>query len=76
MPNVYSYEVLAATCKLIASLCTDDLVRNNFGQSITASTVNILKSLINQTTKEQPYQECLLQTCRAIGNLCYYHGNY
>lgn len=76
LPDVYSHEVLAAACNLIASLCSDDLARNYFGESVTVSTVNILKSLTNQTTKKQYFQECLLQTCRAIGNLCYYHGNY
>ncbi|XP_015371329.1 PREDICTED: uncharacterized protein LOC107166977 [Diuraphis noxia] len=72
-PNVYGNQVLAAGCNVIASLCSDDLARHYFGEKITMSTVNILKSLTSRINKDKYIQECLLQTCRAIGNLCYYH---
>lgn len=76
LPNIYNDQVLAAACNVIASLCLDDLARNYFGKQTTVSVVNILKSLSNCTTEEKSFQECLLQTCRAVGNLCYYHGKY
>lgn len=71
---MYNDRVLSAGCNVIASLCTDDLARNYFGEKIIISTANILKSLTNRSIKDKCTQECLLQTCRAIGNLCYYHG--
>lgn len=74
-PNIYNDQVLAAACNVIASLCTDELARQYFGEKITVSTVNIFKSLINRLVKDKYIQNCLLQTCRAVGNLCYYHGN-
>jgi len=73
-PNIYGNQVLAAGCNVIASLCSDDLARHYFGEKITVSTVNILKSLTSRINKDKYIQECLLQTCRAVGNLCYYHG--
>jgi len=72
--NTHDNQVLAAGCNVIASLCSDDLARHYFGEKITVSTVNILKSLTSRTNKDKCIQECLLQTCRAVGNLCYYHG--
>jgi len=73
-PNTHGNQVLAAGCNVIASLCSDDLARHYFGEKITVSTVNILKSLTSCINKDKCIQECLLQTCRAVGNLCYYHG--
>jgi len=67
-------QILAAGCNLIASLCSDELARHNFGEKITVYTVNLLKSFTNCTVKDKPTQEYLRQACRAIGNLCYYHG--
>lgn len=75
-PNIYNEEVLAAGCNLIASFCSDDLARHHFGERVTVSTVNLLKSLTKRSVKETSIQKCLLQTCRAVGNLCYYHGKY
>lgn len=74
-PNIYNDQVLAAACNFIASLCSDDLARQYFGEKIILSTVNIFKSLINRPVKDKVIHECLLQTCRAVGNLCYYNGN-
>lgn len=74
MPNTSNNLVLAAGCNVIASLCSDDIARNYFGEKITILVVNILKSIINNEIKKKNFQECLLQVCRAIGNLCYYHG--
>ncbi|XP_025418449.1 uncharacterized protein LOC112689130 [Sipha flava] len=71
--NIYNDQVIAAACNVIASLSTDELARQYFGQKIIISTVNIFKSLINRSVKDKYIQECFLQTCRAIGNLCYYH---
>jgi len=73
-PNTYGNQVLASGCNVIASLCSDDLARHYFGEKVTVSTVNILKSLTSRINKDKYIQECLLQTCRAVGNLCYYHG--
>lgn len=72
--NTHYNQVLAAGCNVIASLCSDDLARHYFGEKITLATVNILKSLTSCINKDKCTQECLLQTCRAVGNLCYYHG--
>uniref|UniRef100_A0A2S2NU52 Rap1 GTPase-GDP dissociation stimulator 1-B n=1 Tax=Schizaphis graminum TaxID=13262 RepID=A0A2S2NU52_SCHGA len=69
----HNNQVLAAACNVIASLCSVDLARHHFGEKITVSTVNILKSLASCINKDKCIQECLLQTCRAVGNLCYYH---
>lgn len=74
LTNTYNDQVLSAGCNVIASLCSDDLARHYFGEQIIVSTANILKSFTNCTIKEKCAQECLLQACRAIGNLCYYHG--
>lgn len=71
--NIHGNQVVAAGCNVIASLCSDDLARHYFGEKITVSTVNILKSLTSRINKDKYIQECLLQTCRAVGNLCYYH---
>lgn len=73
--SIYNDKVLAAGCNVVASLCSDDLARQYFGEKITLSIVNILKSLRDRSIDERTIQECLLQVCRAIGNLCYYHGN-
>lgn len=73
--SIYNDKVLAAGCNVVASLCSDDLARHYFGEKIIMSIVNILKSLRNRIMNEKTIQECLLQVCRAIGNLCYYHGN-
>lgn len=73
-PTFYNNQVLAAGCNVIASLCSDDLARHYFGVHITELTISILKSLTSHKIKDKCSQECLLQACRAIGNLCYYHG--
>lgn len=72
--NIYNDQVLTAGCNVIASLCSNDLARHYFGEKITLSSVNILKSLVSRTVKEKCIQECVIESCRAIGNLCYYHG--
>lgn len=72
---IYNDQILAAGCNVIATLCSDDKARYYFGEKIIVATVNILKSLTSSMVEIKPNQECLLQTCRAIGNLCYYHGN-
>lgn len=74
--DIYNEQILAAGCNVIASLCSNDLARHYFGEKITLSTVNILKSLLDHTEKEKCVQECMIETCRAIGNLCYYHGKF
>lgn len=74
LPDIYNDQVLAAACNVIASLCSDDIARQYFGEKTIVSMVNILKSLKSRTNKEKYIQECLLQVSRAIGNLCYYHG--
>lgn len=73
-PITYSEQVLAAGCNVIASLCSDDLARHYFGEKGIVATVNVLKSLVSRMVKKESNQKCLLQTCRAVGNLCYYHG--
>jgi len=73
-PNTYNDQVLAAGCNIIASFCSDDIARHSFGEQIIVSTVNILKTLKNQTINDKSTKKCLIQVCRAIGNLCYYHG--
>lgn len=70
----HNNQVLAAGCNVIASLCSVDLARHYFGEKITVAIVNILKSLSSPINKDKYIQECLLQACRAVGNLCYYHG--
>ncbi|KAE9537611.1 hypothetical protein AGLY_006634 [Aphis glycines] len=70
---IHNNQVLAAGCNVIASLCSVDLARHYFGEKITVAIVNILKSLSSRINKDKYIQECLLQTCRAVGNLCYYH---
>lgn len=74
LPDIYNDQVLAAACNVIASLCSDDLARQYFGEKTIVLTVNILKSLKIRIDKEKRIQECLLQVGRAVGNLCYYHG--
>lgn len=73
-PSTYNDHVLAAGCNLIATLCSDDVARHSFGEKIIVPIVNILKTLKNQTIKKKSNRKCLIQVCRAIGNLCYYHG--
>lgn len=72
--NNYNNLVLAAGYNVIASLCSDEIARHYFGEKITTCTVNILKSLLSSEINKIYFQECILQICRAIGNLCYYHG--
>lgn len=74
LPDIYNDQVLAAACNVIASLCSDDLARQYFGEKTIVSMVNILKSLKSRIDEEKCIQECLIQAGRAVGNLCYYHG--
>jgi len=73
-PRTYNNQILAAGCNTVASLCSDDLARHYFGEVIIVSIVNILKTIKNHRIKDKTVKKCLIQACRAIGNLCYYHG--
>lgn len=74
-PNENQHDVVAAAFNVLATLCSYELARQHLGEKLIEVTINAYKIFASQHfSKVLKLEDCLAQTCRSLGNLCYYHG--